>query len=122
MIAVLGVMLAAMALSVAAFAAASGDVHLSRNDQDQKRAYAAAEAGVQDYFFHLTQDNAYWTKCTSRAPAHPALNQLGASPLKTLAAIQSAPWASFTSRGCLTPVWFLPPATTMPSSPPTRKT
>lgn len=82
-VAVLGVMLAGMALSVAAFAAAGGDVHLSRNDQDQKRAYAAAEAGVQDYFFHLTQDNAYWAKCTSSTPAHPALNQLGASPLRT---------------------------------------
>lgn len=82
-VAVLGVMLAGMALSVAAFAAAGGDVHLSRNDQDQKRAYAAAEAGVQDYFFHLTQDNAYWAKCTSQSPAHPALNQLGASPLRT---------------------------------------
>lgn len=81
-VAVLGVMLAGMALSVAAFAAAGGDVHLSRNDEDQKRAYAAAEAGVQDYFFHLTQDNAYWAKCTSPTPAHPALNQLGASPLR----------------------------------------
>ena len=83
LIAVLGVMLSGMALSVAAFAAAGGDVHLSRNDQDQKRAYAAAEAGVQDYFFHLTQDNAYWAKCTSPTPAHPALNQLNASPLRT---------------------------------------
>lgn len=83
MIAVLGVLLSGMALSVAAFAAAGGDVHLSRNDQDQKRAYAAAEAGVQDYFFHLTQDNAYWAKCTSPTPAHPALNQLNAAPLRT---------------------------------------
>jgi Tfp pilus assembly protein PilX len=83
MIAVMGVMLAVMAFSVAAFAAASGDVHLSRNDEDQKRAYAAAEAGVQDYFFHLNQDNSYWTECTSQTPPHPALNQLGASPLKT---------------------------------------
>jgi hypothetical protein len=82
-IAVLGVLAAGLALSVAAFAAAGGDVHLSRNDQDQKRAYAAAEAGVQDYFFHLTQDNAYWAKCASPTPAHPALNQLGANPLKT---------------------------------------
>jgi hypothetical protein len=83
MIAVLGVMTAGMALTVAAYAAAGGDVHLSRNDEDQKRAYAAAEAGVQDYFFHLTQDNAYWAKCTSPTPAHPALNQYQASPLRT---------------------------------------
>ncbi len=83
MIIVLGVLAATMALGVAAFAASNGDIPLARNDQDQKRAYAAAEAGVQDYFFHLTQDNAYWTKCASPTPAHPALNQLGASPLKT---------------------------------------
>jgi hypothetical protein len=82
-IAVLGILLAGTALSVAAFTAAGGDIHLSRNDQDQKRAYAAAEAGVQDYFFHLTQDNAYWTKCASPTPAHPALNLAGASTLRT---------------------------------------
>ncbi|HEX5145864.1 MAG TPA: pilus assembly PilX N-terminal domain-containing protein [Conexibacter sp.] len=83
MIAVLGVLTVGMALTVAAYTAAGGDTHISRNDEDQKRAYAAAEAGVQDYFFHLTQDNAYWSKCTSPTPAHPALNQLGASPLRT---------------------------------------
>jgi len=83
MIVVLGVLAATMALGVAAFAASNGDIRLARNDQDQKRAYAAAEAGVQDYFFHLTQDNAYWAKCASPSPPHPALNQLGASPLKT---------------------------------------
>ena len=85
MIAVLGVMAAVMAFSVAAYTAARGDINLSRNDQDQKRAYAAAEAGVQDYFFHLTQDNAYWAKCTTPTPTHPALNQVGASPLRTRA-------------------------------------
>jgi hypothetical protein len=83
MIVVLGVLAATMALGVAAFAASNGDIPLARNDQDQKRAYAAAEAGVQDYFFHLTQDNAYWAKCASPSPAHPALNQWKASPLKT---------------------------------------
>jgi Tfp pilus assembly protein PilX len=84
LIAVLGMLTAAMALSAAAFTAAGGDIHLSRNDEDQKRAYAAAEAGVQDYFFHLTQDNAYWAKCDQPSPANPALNQVGASPLKTV--------------------------------------
>jgi len=83
MIAVLGLLTAGTALSVAAYTAASGDVHISRNDEDQKRAYAAAEAGVQDYFFHLTQDNAYWAKCTSPTPVHPALNQYRAGTLRT---------------------------------------
>lgn len=83
LIAVLGVLLAGLGLSVAAYTAARGDVHLSRNDQDQKRAYAAAEAGIQDYFFHLTQDNAYWAKCDRPNPPHPALNQPDTRPLRT---------------------------------------
>jgi hypothetical protein len=83
-IAIVGLLAAAMALSVAAFAAAGGDIHLSRNDEDQKRAYAAAEAGVQDYFFHLTQDNAYWAKCDSAAAANAALNQAGSGPATAL--------------------------------------
>ncbi len=90
LIAVLGMLTATMALSAAAFSAAGGDIHLSRNDEDQKRAYAAAEAGVQDYFFHLTQDNNYWTKCDQPSPANPALNQAGASPLKSVAVPGSA--------------------------------
>jgi hypothetical protein len=85
MIAVMGVLVAAMIFSAAALETVGGDIHLSRNDEDQKRAYSAAEAGVQDYFFHLNQDNTYWAKCTSQSPVHPALNQIGASPLKTRA-------------------------------------
>jgi hypothetical protein len=68
LIPVAAVMLVLMLLSVAAFAAAQGDIHLSQNDLDQKRAYAAAEAGVHDYLFHLNEDNAYWARCTNVAP------------------------------------------------------
>jgi Tfp pilus assembly protein PilX len=71
---VLGILTVSMGLGIAAFAAAGGDIHLSRNDQDQKRAYAAAEAGVQEYFFHLTQNNGYWAQC---ADPGGALNQVG---------------------------------------------
>jgi hypothetical protein len=71
---ILGVLTVSMALGIAAFAAAGGDLHLSRNDQDQKRAYAAAEAGVQEYFFHLTQNNGYWAQCTTPGGA---LNNVG---------------------------------------------
>lgn len=81
-IAVIGLLAAALAISTAAFAAARGDIHLSRNDEDQKRAYAAAEAGVQDYFFHLTQDNAYWAKCLSDT-ANVSLNDAG-GPVSSL--------------------------------------
>jgi Tfp pilus assembly protein PilX len=57
LIVVLAIMTALMLLTVAAYGAAGGDVHLGRNDTDQKIAYAAAEAGIQDYLFHLNQDN-----------------------------------------------------------------
>jgi Tfp pilus assembly protein PilX len=49
----------------AAFAAANGDISLAKNDQDAKQAYAAAEAGLNVYAFHLNQDNGYWADCTS---------------------------------------------------------
>jgi hypothetical protein len=80
---ILGVMLVLMLLSVAAFAAAQGDIHLGRNDQDQSRAYAAAEAGMHDYLFHLNEDNAYWARCTG-VPGPARVNQrwdgVGADP------------------------------------------
>lgn len=74
MIAVLGILSTLMLLSAAAFAAAGGDLHLGRNDEDQKRAYAAAEAGIQNYMFHLNADNGYWAKCTN-VPQPNAVNQ-----------------------------------------------
>ena len=46
-----------------ALAAASGDIQGSRNDLDQKAAYDAAQAGINDYAFHLNNDNGYWAKC-----------------------------------------------------------
>lgn len=52
-----------MILSAAAIAAANGDIHLTRYDQDDKEAYAAAEAGINDYLAHLQNDPDYWTRC-----------------------------------------------------------
>jgi hypothetical protein len=53
----------------AGFAAANGDLPLSGNWRDRKTAYAAAEAGLNFYQFHLDQDNDYWLKCTNvKAP------------------------------------------------------
>jgi hypothetical protein len=75
---VLGVMLVVMLISVAAIAAASGDIHLTRYSQDDKEAYAAAEAGVNDYLAHLNTDNSYWSKCDNVDPPTP-VNQLGAT-------------------------------------------
>jgi len=50
-------------LSVAAFAAVNDDLPLSANDSLQKQAYAAAQAGIQQYLFDLDQNSQFWTQC-----------------------------------------------------------
>ena len=65
MIIVMGVMAASSLFVAAAFAAANGDLPLTRDSQDRKQAYAAAEAGINLYQFHLNQDPDYWTRCTN---------------------------------------------------------
>ena len=76
---VMGVLLVGTLLVAAAVAAPNGDTKLSRYDQDYKDAYAAAEAGVAEYVFHLTQDNGYWVRCAGTAsnplPTPNAVNQ-----------------------------------------------
>jgi Tfp pilus assembly protein PilX len=62
-------------LLVAAFTAANGEVHLTATDTAQKKAYYAAEAGIENYEYHLTQDGNYLTYCTTPTPENPALNQ-----------------------------------------------
>src|SRR3977135_3856738 len=74
MAAMMGAMLVISLFTISALAVAQNDLPISRKDQDTKQAYAAAEAGVADYFFHLSQDNAYWSKCTS-VPSPTAVNQ-----------------------------------------------
>jgi hypothetical protein len=49
----------------AGYAAANGDLPLSGHSRDRKTTFAAAEAGVNFYQFHLNQDNDYWLKCTA---------------------------------------------------------
>jgi Tfp pilus assembly protein PilX len=64
----------------AGFAAADGDITLAKNDQSAKQAYAAAEAGLNVYVYHLNQDNGYWADCTNvpdpNASEPAAVNQL----------------------------------------------
>jgi hypothetical protein len=52
----------------AGFAAANGDLPLSGDSRDRKLAFAAAEAGLSFYQYHLNQDNDYWLKCTNVKP------------------------------------------------------
>ena len=43
---------------------------------NSKQAYAAAQAGIADYEFHLNNDVGYWTRCTT-LPGPNAVNQAG---------------------------------------------
>jgi hypothetical protein len=65
---------AATTVATVALAAATGDLNGNRNDLDQKAAYEAAQAGINDYVFHLNNDSNYWTNCTS-VPTPNAVNQ-----------------------------------------------
>jgi hypothetical protein len=58
--------------------AVGSETHLSAYDLNQKRAYEAAKAGIDDYAYHLHTDNGYWSKCTNVAAPH-ALNQQGST-------------------------------------------
>ena len=74
----LTVLLITSLLLVAAFTAANGEVHLTNTDRAQKKAYYAAEAGIEDYEYHLTQDGNYLSYCTEGpAATNKALNQNG---------------------------------------------
>jgi Tfp pilus assembly protein PilX len=53
MLLALGVLTVTALLSAAVFEAVGGDAQLSRADLDGKRAYAAAQAGLQAYLFQL---------------------------------------------------------------------
>jgi hypothetical protein len=64
-VAVMGMLLLGGILVAAAFAASDGDTSQARHDQYYKEAYNAAEAGVNWYLYHLTQDANYWSKCAS---------------------------------------------------------
>jgi hypothetical protein len=62
---VIMVMFVSSMFVAAGFAAANGDLPLSGNWRDRKTAYAAAEAGLNFYQYHLDQDSDYWLKCTT---------------------------------------------------------
>jgi Tfp pilus assembly protein PilX len=69
------VLLISSLLLVAAFTSAQGEIHLTNTDRQEKKAYYAAEAGLEDYEYHLTQDGNYLTYCTTPTPENSALNQ-----------------------------------------------
>jgi hypothetical protein len=62
---VMGALAVGGLLVAAAFAASDNDTKVARHDQYYKAAYNAAEAGVNWYYYHLTQDANYWSKCAT---------------------------------------------------------
>jgi type II secretory pathway pseudopilin PulG len=60
---VIGISLMA-ALTLVAVTAVSGDTHLTVRDAQQKQAYEAAKAGIDDYAYRLHANTAYWTLCS----------------------------------------------------------
>jgi hypothetical protein len=65
MVTVITSMMAVLMLAIAALSAAQGDLPSGKHDTDRKIVYAAAEAGVENFLFHLVEDPNYWAKCTT---------------------------------------------------------
>lgn len=63
LIAVAITMMVLSTFAVTAWAAANGALPGTAKDGDSKRAYEAAEAGVQWYQFQVQRDTNYWTEC-----------------------------------------------------------
>lgn len=77
---VMMVLLACGMFVAAGYAAAQGDLPLSGRSQDRKEAFAAAEAGVNFYQFHLNQDSDYWLRCTNVPGPSPVTQEGAADP------------------------------------------
>jgi Tfp pilus assembly protein PilX len=71
MLTVMMVMLVAGLFVAGAYAASDGDLPLGAESRDSKAAYAAAEAGIQYYAYHVAQDPDYWSKCTTVPAPNP---------------------------------------------------
>jgi Tfp pilus assembly protein PilX len=68
-ITLMGVLAVGGLLLAAGFAAVDPDISLSREDQDYKQSYGAAESGLQWYLNSLGTDNNYYTLCRSGTAA-----------------------------------------------------
>jgi Tfp pilus assembly protein PilX len=77
MIVTMGVMVVTSLLLAATFTLARSEIHLTKTDTAEKKAYYAAQAGIEDYEDHLTQDGNYLSYCTNPPTPNPALNQAG---------------------------------------------
>ncbi len=66
-------------LVLVAVTAVGSETHLAGYDLNQKRAYEAAKAGIDDYAYHLHTDNGYWSKCDDKVAKPHAVNQQGST-------------------------------------------
>jgi type II secretory pathway pseudopilin PulG len=62
-------------LTVAALAAATGDLPNARKSQDRKAAYAAAESGLEYYKYQLSLNNDKWKTCYGTTHGVPNTNE-----------------------------------------------
>jgi hypothetical protein len=104
MVTVMTVMFCVTLLSIAALSAAQNDLKPGAHDTSRKVAYAAAEAGVQNYLFHLSEDLDYWAKCTTGAGPHAVNNPWnGTSP-----AVDPRTWRSLPNSNARYTIELLP--------------
>ncbi len=78
MVIALGVMTVCSLLVAGTYAAVRGDTELTQRDLDSKRAYYAARAGVQRFFYELNQNPNLWQTCpqqTAQAAIAPGSEQ-----------------------------------------------
>ena len=64
----MGVLAVGGLLVAAGFATVDGDIGLTREDQDYKQAYGAAEGGLQWYLNRMGQDNSFYLRCRTVPP------------------------------------------------------
>ena len=64
----MGVLAVGGLLVAAGFAAVDGDIAQTREDQDYKQSYGAAEGGLQWYLNRMGQDNNFYVRCTAVPP------------------------------------------------------
>ncbi|MBN9623172.1 MAG: hypothetical protein J0H06_09485 [Actinobacteria bacterium] len=84
---VIGVTLVALVAAVAVVAA-NGDSKQTARSANRQQAYEAAIAGINEYSFHLKQNQEYWATCTQAAAEEAekeipiALNEMGSTAIR----------------------------------------
>lgn len=94
MVTVLLAMMVLSLLSIGAYAASMGDMPVARKDQDRKRAYEAAQAGVDWYMSMLRADPDFWETCAPSSPTTAVPLTLEGAASNTWHTVDSGPYPS----------------------------